>query len=214
MEYDKIEKAVMKAVVIRDTLTESLSDVGLEIEQLQKKEKVLLKIVAVVSEAIKVTQDNFKGKIEGLVTNAVQFVFQNNQKFVLKFSTEKTGAKYLPMIEDDGELLIPKEEMGAGVLPIISFALKVIVKSFETLKTRNFLIFDEPIRGSLGSGGGYLIRAVEFFKEVSKKAGIQIIFLTHVREIAEVADNVIYVKKVGKISEVTNERRISHGSFR
>lgn len=152
----------------------------------------LLRARKVLLELIGQTQDEIKEKIEPLITKALHSVFDRDFTFELKFEEKRNQMQCTPVIREGNKVYEDIEfDLGGGILPIISFALRIVFWGLNSDSIRNTIILDEPIKGSLG--GELLDRTIDMYKAVSDKAGIQLILITHYKEAADVADRVFEV---------------------
>lgn len=152
----------------------------------------LLRARKVLLNLIGQTQDEIKVKIESLVTKALRTVFDRDFRFELRFEEKRNRMQCTPVITEGTRVYDDIAfDLGGGILPIISFALRVIFLSFNKNTLRNTIILDEPIKGSLG--GELLDRTIAMYKAISEKAGIQLILITHYKQAAEVADRVFKI---------------------
>lgn len=156
------------------------------LEDLQKARLIIIN-------AAQNIQDKLKARVESLVTSALQSVFARNFRFELLFEQKRNKLECTPVvIEDDLIYDDVEEDIGGGMLPIIGFALRVIFWSLQNPQSRNTLILDEPVKGSLG--GELLKKTIQMYKEISSKLGIQLIIITHYPELSNIADRTFHVK--------------------
>ena len=154
----------------------------------------------IVTEVIRLTQDNFKAKVEPLVTLAIRSVFKDRYDFELRFEKKRNQLECYPTVLDGDHELTPKSDLGGSVVDIISFALRVILWAIEKPRSRNMILLDEPMK-NLGQGEE-LILAGKIMKDVSTDLGLQLIVITHSPEFGEIADTAYIVEKYDKESFV------------
>ena len=147
----------------------------------------------IVAEASRITQEQFKTLVEELVTSAIQSVFPDRDyRFIMEFVIQNNRPQINLMVQEgDKDPYLPKEEQGGGLLDIISFALRVVLWSLTSPRTRNVLIMDEPFRWT----GNLTEKAASMMKEISDKLGLQIIMVTHDERLMETADRSWLCKK-------------------
>ena len=88
---------------------------------------------------------------------------------------------------------------GGGVVDLTAFALRIACYVLEN-NTDNVIILDEPFRFI---SRDLQERAGKILKTLSNKLGIQIIMVTHIKELIDCADKVFEVKKnADGISEI------------
>jgi len=154
----------------------------------------------VVNTVIKLTQDNFKGKVEPLVTMAIRSVFEKPYDFELRFEKKRNQLECRPVLIKDGNEETPKTDLGGSVVDIISLALRVILWAVEKPRSRNMILLDEPMK-NIGQGEE-LILAGQIMRDISSDLDLQIIVITHSQEFGEIADTVYKVTNDGIESSV------------
>ena len=107
-----------------------------------------------------------------------------------------------PVIFENGNEFVPKDDMGGGILDIISFALRIVLWGLETPKSRNLIILDEPFKQC----GKLITKACQMVKEISKMLGVQIIMVTHSDELIDIADKSWHVQYTNGMSIVTEDK--------
>lgn len=191
----------LKLLAIKHNLLDELAKKSTRLEISNKKAEDLTKARALIIEVSERTQDRLKTRVEGLVTMALNSVFDRPFKFQLLFEQKRNKIECTPVIIENENVYdeIP-DDLGGGLLPVVSFALRVVFWSLENPQSRNVIILDEPIKGALG--GEQIERAVQMYKEISHKLGIQLLFVTHNTEMKNIADKTFNVKHNGKQSIV------------
>jgi len=165
-----------------------------EVEILGVEKDNHVKAKWVISEVSKLTQQKFKEKVESLVTMAITSIFERDFVFQLCLEYKRGKLECRPIIIEGGKYEREiTEDMGGGMLPIIAVALRVALWSLEKPRSRNVIILDEPIKGSLGNDD--LERTMQMFHKLSHgiKGGLQIIIVTHIKKLANLADKAFMV---------------------
>lgn len=146
----------------------------------------------------KETQDEIVFHITEIGTLALNSIFDSNYEFVLNFieKNNKTCAEIL--FKHGNKLRRPINSSGFGAINIASFALRSALWNLN--RTRNVIIVDEPFRDL--KGGNYPSKAGKLVSLLSKKMNLQIILVSHTKEIIDYADRVFIVDKVNGISKV------------
>lgn len=174
-------------------------------EELDKLHTNLLTAKNLVLALIAQTQAVIKERMGHLVTLAVQSVFDDSYSFTLKDNAKKS--EFRPVVLLNGEEYVPKDDLGAGMVPILDFAIRIVLMKMEVPRKRPILFMDEPTRGALGEDGDYLDKAINMYKEISEKLGFQLIVTTHSGLITRVAKTLYHFTKKNGISEVKQIRR-------
>ena len=156
----------------------------------------------IITEVAKNTQEKFKERVEKLVTLAIQSVFEDNYEFVLKFERKRNQTECQLIVMENGIEFVPKDDMGVGIIDIISFALRIVLWSLQSPKSRAFFVLDEPLK-HVGSGTEEeIIRAAKMMKELSHKLKFQLVIATHEPQLVMIIDKAYKFKRVGGKSVV------------
>lgn len=159
----------------------------------KKKLEDIIKARWLITEAQERTQFKFKKRVEPLVTMAIRSIYPNPYKFELVFGKRAGKLTCTPTIVENGVEKDPMEDMGGGLVDIVSFALRVVLWSFERPKTNPIIFFDEPLKNM-----GELIRlGAEVMRKVANKLGFQLIINTHEEEVKAIADSVYEIENDG-----------------
>lgn len=153
-----------------------------------------LSIVQTVAQA---TQKQLEFYLSDIVSYALGLVFDEPYRFKLEFVVRRGKTECDLWLERDGELTSPMDEAGGGVVDVAAFALRLSLWSLN--KNRATIIFDEPFRFV---SANYRGRVAQMVKEVSERIGLQIILVSHDKELAKVADRSFRVTKHNLISRV------------
>ena len=145
------------------------------------------------------TQEQVKEFIETTVSLALSLVYGDDYSFELEYSVKRNQSEVVPWIVIDGERFSPKTDVGGGVVDVSSFALRLAIFSLMEPKPRNIFILDEPAR-FLSRDKQPLFGAM--LKEVSTMLGVQIIMVSHSKDIIDYADKAYEVEQDNGISKV------------
>lgn len=185
----------------KSLLEEQVENYDKEIAKLKNIVGIYMEAKAILVSVSSATQNKFIDYIKSLTTVALQSVFGSEFNFIVKYEKNKDSWECIMMVQEgDDEPYFPKNEMGSGVLDIISLALRVVLWSIHKPVSRAFMYIDEPMKAI---GKGILLeRTILMMKNISDKLGIQFIINTHEPEIANLSDRTFGVIKEKKISEV------------
>ena len=184
----------------KDFLTNKLQKSNKKLKKLKKEIQTQEKARIILQDLGESHQKEFIEIVESLVTNAISSVFDNRSfEFKLDVQKKRNKLEIEPIIKENGNYIGIKD-MGGGILPIIGFALRIILWRILSKKTRPIFFLDEPIKGSLG--GEFLHKAFRVYKEISDSLGPQLIIITHYREILDYADTGYLVCYEGGTSKV------------
>jgi DNA repair exonuclease SbcCD ATPase subunit len=173
-----------------------------EIKILTDQQEKHVKARYVLTEVSRNTQQRFKDRVETLITLAIQSVFERPFKFKLNMEMARNKFSCFPVVEEEGNEYIPSEEMGGGILDIISFAFRIVLWSLKSPRSRSLFILDEPMK--FVGKDELLQRAVMMIKEISERMGLQFVIVTHEPQIAEIADKAYGIIHNGEHSVLTD----------
>jgi DNA repair exonuclease SbcCD ATPase subunit len=139
------------------------------------------------------TQSQLKFQIEDIVNLALETCFPNEYKFQLQFNIArgKTDAELVFVSQKTGRPIDPMNASGGGVVDITSFALRIASYVLEQ-GTDNVIILDEPMKFV---SKDLQVRVGDILKTLSEKLNLQILMVTHINEMIDIADKVFEVKK-------------------
>lgn len=153
-------------------------------EQLELHEKVL-GVLTSVGEA---RQESVQRQVEGLVTRALQVIFEENLSFHLVPAVKANRVEIDFMLRSrygDTEIDTPVlEARGGGMACVVGFVLHLVVLLL-TPGARRIMFLDEPF-GMVSAE--YEPRVADFLREVADKAGMQIYMNTHSHAYDDLAD--------------------------
>jgi DNA repair exonuclease SbcCD ATPase subunit len=175
-------------------LNKQLEDSNSQLANLKDLQIKNAKFVELLHLVKKITQDNIKSLFEKVVTQALQYIHQDNDyKFALEFSRrgQLPELKFLiktPEMQEAHDIL---DTRGGGSCDIVSLALRFVL--LEISKMPGFLFLDEPFKhlDSLET----IQKGIEFVKEMQKETNRQIFIITHKQEVVDSVSNPIVIKK-------------------
>ncbi len=198
MNLTDLEKRYTEVNSRKKFLESDLSGLQSNLINTKKQRDNLVKARFFINDVTESTLNLFKDRVEKLTTLAIRSVFDRPYNFKLLFEKKRNKVECPLAIEENGEIFVPiKEEKGGGVLPIIGFALRVVLWSLENPKSRPFMLLDEPVKGAIGHKGDLLNKCAMMLKEISSKLGLQIILITHEPVFLDIADRAYEVSHDG-----------------
>lgn len=175
----------------------------------QKEEQIdnLEKALIIVADAAKKARVMAKDYIEESVTNALRFITQSNDyEFVMQENDRGGIPTYdifiKTMVDGNESLQNPEDSNGGGFVDIISVAIKNVFLQMcsDPRITHKVMYMDEP--GKMISDQ-MSVKFAEFIKLLSDKYGLQVIMITHNKNIANIADKSFIVEKDSNGSKVS-----------
>lgn len=147
----------------------------------------------------------FQAKLETLVTAGLQVVFQEPMKFCIDVGTERNTITVRFFVESVVNGYKAKLDIlsakGGGVADVVAFLLQFLMVHYLPNR-RRIIIGDEPWKNL---SADFKARFASFVKMICKKAGVQVIIVTHDPEYSDVADK-IYRFSIGDrgLTDVTS----------
>ena len=202
-----------RSKTIREHLSNEILELEESVKEKQEFKESLVKARTVIIEAQKVTQEWFKEYLENLVTLGLKIVFEDrNYSFKVEFGDRVDRMEVKLFVMDGDDKLDLKSDLGGGVVDVVSFILRIALWSIMETKTRAIFILDEPFKFL---GRELLPKVGEMLRELVRKLSIQIIMITHEKELSTIADRAYLITHNGRYSEIklldggVNEEEIS-----
>lgn len=186
----------------RDIVKKTYETISGQISNLEKEIKHTEKAQAIIQKVAKETQENLSYKLSEIVTLALNSIFDDPYEFNVEFAIKRGKTEVEFLLLKKGNEYHPTNDIGGGVVDILSFALRIVMWSLKKPRTRNVIILDEPFR--------FLSKDLQpkaslLLEELSEKLNLQFIMVSHSEDLIEGADKVfkaIKRKKITKIKEV------------
>lgn len=207
-ELDTIHSALQRKAGRRDQLQTELNATSTRLEALTQEQTDISRALEIIQQVAKLTQQELEVHISELVSLALEAVFPNPYKMVLKFETRRNRSEADLLLQDeDGNLLSPMDAVGGGVVDVAAMSLRIALFSLIRPKPRPIMILDEPFRflsSDLQS------RASSMLRELSNKLSIQFIIITHEKELLENANMIIRTNIKNGVSSVEVDNVPAH----
>ena len=152
---------------------------------LKDKELILHRSISQWAEAnsevkhmVEAIQHSTYGRVEELVTYALQYVFGNDMSCSIVTKQTAHGVSAEVLVNKGEASLDPLTSCGGGVVDVVSFALRLaaIMGDASRGTRRRILILDEPFRFL---SADYKPAMAALVEELSDKYNFQIIMVTH-----------------------------------
>jgi DNA repair exonuclease SbcCD ATPase subunit len=164
----------------------------LEEHKMQLLENELIQLI--YKEASTKAKLAVKSSIEDIVSKALNIVFGGNHRFIIEM-VERRNQMELDFYIDDGYVRIhlkkPFAGKGGSKVSLASIAIKLAL--VVQTNTTGLLCLDEITKMVDNESRP---NVVYFIKEFSENFNKQVIFITQDHELAEVADNVLFIDKL------------------
>ncbi len=193
MVIQQIERLYNQAIAVQTQIAKDIESKKKRLDELSSKVEITEKVQVFLQKIAKETQERLSLQIEDIINSALDAVFPNEYTFRLEFTTSRnrTEAQLLFYDQRTGKEVDPMNASGGGVVDLTAFALRIACYVLEN-NTDNVIILDEPFRFI---SRDLQERAGKILKTLSDKLGIQIIMVTHIKELIDCADKVFEVKK-------------------
>jgi len=203
-DLDTIHTTLQRSAGRRDQLQTERDATAEKLSTLSQEQEDITRSLEIIQQVAKLTQQQLEIHISELVSLALEAVFPNPYKMVLKFETRRNRSEADLLLQDEnGNLLSPMDAVGGGVVDVAAFALQIALWSLKRPKPRAVMIMDEPLRFL---SADLQDRAGRMIKEISAKLGIQFIIVTHEKNLLEAADKVFEVSIKDGVSTIMHGR--------
>jgi ABC-type uncharacterized transport system YnjBCD ATPase subunit len=159
-----------------------------EVARLRESLELHEKVLGVLTSVGEARQESAQRQVEGLVTRALQAIFEENLSFHLVPAVKGNQAVIDFVLRSkygDTEIDTPVlEARGGGMAAVVGFILRLTVLLL-TPNARRILFLDESF-GMVSAS--YEPRVAEFLRQVADKAGVQIVLITHSTAYSDLAD--------------------------
>lgn len=124
--------------------------------------------------------------IEQLVTDALQYIFEEDYVFKMNPKVKRGSVTYSFTLNKNGqEIEDIFESQGGGLVQVISILMRIVTILISKKPMEKLLILDESL-GMLSDE--YIDNASKFFKDLGEKLGFTIVLVTHKKEFVDHAD--------------------------
>lgn len=173
-EIEELRTLVQNIKYRKELLTKELAECKRREAVLQDEVHLVTDTRALMQEAAQLTLSNISVKIDKIVTQTIQAVFNKPYVFHLEFRTLYGKLATDMYLEKDGKRYDPRKDNGDGMVDIVALALRVAVICLDKRKLRRILILDEPCGALSVNFQGYLGKMLEYF---NKELGFQIFMI-------------------------------------
>lgn len=168
--------------------TATLARLSTRIKQLEEEKAQLVKAVGTLDRCVQLVSANGIGKIEGIVSDGLRTVFQNNHIGLLIEKKETARGNSYRLLVKKGETVgNPMDSFGGGVQNVVAFLLRIIlIKRFKLAK---FVALDEQFSNVSPE---YQPKVSEMLKTLAQ-LGFTIFAISHQPTITSAADTIYEV---------------------
>ena len=193
MDINRVKQLFLQSKGMKKQVENNLIQNKTTLDNLNNRIKLLEQAQVFLQRVAQDTQSQLKFQIEDIVNLALETCFPNEYEFQLQFNIArgKTDAELVFLSQKTGRPIDPMNASGGGVVDLTCFALRSARYALEQ-GVDNVIILDEPFRFI---SRDLQARAGEILKSLSTKLGLQIVMVTHIGQMIDVADKVFEVKK-------------------
>jgi DNA repair ATPase RecN len=175
------------------------------IANLKKKHEKLDKARIFLIKSGEYQRQQIKTEFENMVTQALQYIMEEDICFEIDIQEVRGRAEaefYIKSIRDGVATRTSiSESRGDGISDVVGLALNVAQLECTNPKNNGPLILDEPAKQVSAK---HIDNIGRFLKDLSEAFNRQIIVITHIRKLGDMADAKFDVELNGTVSEVTS----------
>lgn len=173
---NKLEQKKGQLFQINSSIDKSES----EIFELDKYIEDIERARLIIQNTAKETQNQLTYRISNLITTCLESIFPDPYEFDLDFVIRRNKTEADMNFVKGEDKFHPMTASGGGVVDLVSFILRPICYSLQNPKSRNAIIYDEPLKFL---SKDLLEKANEMIQMLSEKLGLQMIIVTHLTEL-------------------------------
>ncbi len=130
---------------------------------------------------------------ERVCSKALHDIFDSNYRFVIEMDSEgkRVSTRFKLMDAEDNEYSI-MDSCGGGIVDVISLVLRVLILVSAKPARSKVLYLDESTKHVSPE---FRPKVAEFLKSLSRQLGIQILLVTHQKEMLEASDSAYQLEK-------------------
>jgi DNA repair exonuclease SbcCD ATPase subunit len=181
----------------KEKIIEQIEENKQSIKDIQSETDLIEKVSVLLQRTSEFARNQAKVQIESLVTNCLQYIFDNNIEFKIEIEElyGKANAEFYVITKADDMIIKtkPEQSRGGGVVDIISLALRISFLEVHKPKIEGPLILDEPAKHV---SEDYIFNVADFLKRTSEMFDRQIIMVTHNNHLSSIGTNAyrVYMK--------------------
>jgi DNA repair exonuclease SbcCD ATPase subunit len=174
-------------------LNEEKNTLELNLISYEHDKETHIKAVELLTAVQKVSQEKIREGFETLITQGLQYVFENKCTFELNFGRRGNLQELdfnlkQPGFEEAYDIL---DTDSGGIINVVSITLRLVLMEINTPKITGFVLLDEPFTGVSDC---YIERARDFIQQIHEKLKRQIIIISHEKVYTESNYNIIEIK--------------------
>lgn len=200
MNLQELRKIIERKKGHRKEIQNLIGDLKRDIKLAKERLEIIEEAQVIIKEVAQETQKQLEHRVSEIVTLALSTVFgETAYEFGMRFVPKRGKTEAELFFVKNGREVEP-DDVGGGVINIASFALRVALWSIQSPRSDNVMEFDEPFKDLSEE---YRPAACEVLRMLSAELGLQIIMVTHERDLVDTADRVFETYIENGISSVT-----------
>lgn len=168
-------------------------------DELEAEKADLQEALIVLQTASTLIQTKVHGRIAEVVTHCLAAIFPDPYECRITFDPKRGKTEAIISLWRDGAEFNPMNDVGCGVLDVVTFALRVCAITLQQPPVRKIMIADEPFKWV---SEAYRPAVRDMMERLSKDMGFQFIIVTHIPEL--ITGNIIPIE--GTTTDESEER--------
>ena len=200
MDLSKYTKFLNTTTAKKEMLTSARNDILAKITSAETSHADIIEARDIMISVGIISQEEIKVVIEELVTQALQGIFGDNYSFELDNKIARNQPETEFYVIQDGKRRSLQDELGGGVVDVISFAIRIILWAVTSDRTDNVVSLDEPLKFV---SRDKLQLCSEMIKTMSEILNLQFVIVTHENQLIPAADALFHVEQNNGISTIS-----------
>lgn len=206
MKIQALKNEYNVRVGVKNNIETNLKNKKQELDGINEYLNDLKESRILVQETARKTQNELEYSISKLVTECLQNVFDEPIKMKVRFTPRRGRTEVdILLVNEVGMEIIPRNSDGAGLVDIMSLGLKAVMHTLQDSQSEfspsPLFILDEPFKKLNDPERTIHKKAAEIIENISKELGIQMIIVTLLPEMKEIANTTYEVKKINNVSQ-------------
>lgn len=203
-QLSELRSKYNQAVGQKEMLEQQRDDTDAALQQARQDVTLWRDVQVLFGKVSEFARAQLKARIEETVSAALQAVFERDDirfEIEIKTSDGQPAASWqvVSMYGDTSVAGDPESSRGGGVSDVVSLALRLALLELSRPKVDGPVLLDEVGKHISAQ---YAPNVAQFLKQYAEKTGRQIILVTHMGALAEVADVSYRVSQENGVSEV------------
>ena len=173
------------------------------IDKKEKEKDIYIQVRDLFASVGKATQDALIQYFENLGTSLLQTIYGSEYKFTLVFEIKRNKSECTPKVMKGDIQVDLKDEIGVGVVDVLSYAMRLAIWSLQKPRTEPVFILDEPFK-YVDKNKRSLIG--EALQGLTESLGAQTIMISHDDELIDIGNSAYQISITNNVSDVRRVR--------